>query len=499
MIYLDNAATTFPKPPEVEHAVMAAFHTIGNAGRGAHAATLDASRIIYGTRERLAELFHAEDASRIAFTANVTESLNIAIQGLFEPGDHVITSVCEHNSVLRPLYLMEQRGVKVTYLPADSKGRIAYDELENAYEPETKAVVIMHASNLTGNVTDLEQIAAFTQKHHLLFVVDAAQTAGVLPTDGQKQNIDVLCFTGHKGLFGPQGTGGIYVRKGVEIRPLFAGGTGVQSYSRTQPKEMPALLEAGTLNGHGIAGLYAALGYLQKTGIDKIYGREMALAERFYNGVKDISGVKIYGDFTTKNRVAVVTLNIGDIDSGSVSDWLWEDYEIAVRAGAQRGLVRGEGGVVQIVDGDLVEFGFRRHGEPDGVHERFGIFRAAHERAGRLPRGGIGGAEDAAIAGQVDFVAFFHCVFLLSLRTGSVSVYTLYGCERGELQPRRKIFCKTSRPAKQDGPFRISGFQFMRQPHWPQKTVPGFTGAPHCGQTTAAGSSGVLPVFPSAP
>lgn len=166
MIYLDNAATTFPKPPEVEHAVMAAFHTIGNAGRGAHAATLDASRSIYGTRERLAELFHAEDASRIAFTANVTESLNIAIQGLFEPGDHVITSVCEHNSVLRPLYLMEQRGVKVTYLPADSKGRIAYDELENAYEPETKAVVIMHASNLTGNVTDLEQIAAFTQKHH---------------------------------------------------------------------------------------------------------------------------------------------------------------------------------------------------------------------------------------------------------------------------------------------------------------------------------------------
>ena len=322
MIYLDNAATTFPKPPEVEHAVMAAFHTIGNAGRGAHAATLDASRIIYGTRERLAELFHAEDASRIAFTANVTESLNIAIQGLFEPGDHVITSVCEHNSVLRPLYLMEQRGVKVTYLPADSKGRIAYDELENAYEPETKAVVIMHASNLTGNVTDLEQIAAFTQKHHLLFVVDAAQTAGVLPIDVQKQNIDVLCFTGHKGLFGPQGTGGIYVRKGVEIRPLFAGGTGVQSYSRTQPKEMPTLLEAGTLNGHGIAGLYAALGYLQKTGIDKIYGREMALAERFYNGVKDISGVKIYGDFTwsdTENDPMIPTFYITDTGFGFTS------------------------------------------------------------------------------------------------------------------------------------------------------------------------------------
>ena len=303
MIYLDNAATTFPKPPEVEHAVMAAFHTIGNAGRGAHAATLDASRIIYGTRERLAELFHAEDASRIAFTANVTESLNIAIQGLFEPGDHVITSVCEHNSVLRPLYLMEQRGVKVTYLPADSKGRIAYDELENAYEPETKAVVIMHASNLTGNVTDLEQIAAFTQKHHLLFVVDAAQTAGVLPIDVQKQNIDVLCFT--------------------------------------QPKEMPTLLEAGTLNGHGIAGLYAALGYLQKTGIDKIYGREMALAERFYNGVKDISGVKIYGDFTTKNRGKKSTVKAVD------------DVSFYVKRGETFGLV-GESGCGKTTTGRTI-------------------------------------------------------------------------------------------------------------------------------------------------
>ena len=334
MIYLDNAATTFPKPPEVEQAVTEAFHTLGNAGRGAHAATLDASRIIYGTRERLAELFHAEDASRIAFTCNVTEALNIAIQGLFEPGDHVITSVCEHNSVLRPLYLMEQRGVKVTYLPADFEGRILYDELERAYQSDTKAVVITHASNLTGNVTDLERIAAFTEKHHLLLIVDAAQTAGVLPIDVQKQNIDVLCFTGHKGLLGPQGTGGIYVRKGVDIRPLLAGGTGVKSYSKTQPEEMPTALEAGTLNGHGIAGLYAALGYLQKMGIGMIYKREMALADRFYNGVKDISGVNIYGDFTTENRVAVVSLNIRDLDSGSVSDWLWEDYEIAVRAGA---------------------------------------------------------------------------------------------------------------------------------------------------------------------
>ena len=214
MIYFDNAATTFPKPKEVEESVLWALHTIGNAGRGAHAATLEASRIIYDTREKLAELFHAENPTRIAFTCNATEALNIAIHGILKPGDHVITTECEHNSVLRPLYVMEKKGVEVTYLLADEKGHINYDDFEPACKKNTKAVIITHASNLTGNITDLNRVSAFAKEHNLLLVVDASQTAGILPIDVKKMGIDILCFTGHKGLLGPQGTGGIYVREG---------------------------------------------------------------------------------------------------------------------------------------------------------------------------------------------------------------------------------------------------------------------------------------------
>ena len=334
MIYMDNAATTMHKPQEVIDAVVSAMSSMGNAGRGASEAALSASRIIYDTREGLAKLFGAENARQIAFTSNSTESLNIAIKGILDPGDHVITTVLEHNSVLRPLYEMEKKGTELSVIGCNEKGMPDIAAMEAAIKENTKMIICTNGSNLTGNYVDVAVIGKMAHKHGLIFVVDASQTAGVFPIDVQKMDIDILCFTGHKGLLGPQGTGGIYVKEGIQIRPLKTGGSGIQTYSKEHPVQMPTALEAGTLNGHGIAGLYAALGYLQETGIDKIDGREMALAERFYNGVKDISGVKIYGDFTTKNRVAVVTLNIGDIDSGSVSDWLWEDYEIAVRAGA---------------------------------------------------------------------------------------------------------------------------------------------------------------------
>lgn len=333
MIYFDNAATTLQKPPEVMEAVMQAFNTIGNSGRGAHAATLSASRIIYDTREKLAELFNVKNPSQIAFTCNATEALNIAIQGLFHSGDHVITTKCEHNSVLRPLYLMEKEGVETTFLKADSKGRIDYNDFEKALKQNTKAVVITHASNLTGNVTDLKRVADFTKKHNILLVVDASQTAGILPIDVET-GIDVLCFTGHKGLLGPQGTGGIYVREGLEISPLKVGGSGVHSYEHEHPSIMPTALEAGTLNGHGIAGLNGALTYIKKTGIENIYKKEIQLTDRFVAGVSTIENVKLYGDFETDNRVATIALNIGDYDSSNVSDWLWEDYGIAVRSGA---------------------------------------------------------------------------------------------------------------------------------------------------------------------
>lgn len=331
---MDNAATTIHKPEEVRAAVMAAFGTMGNAGRGASVPALDASRIIYGTREKLARLFHAGDPRRIAFTANSTESLNIALKGLFSRGDHVITTVLEHNSVLRPLYECRENGVKLTVLGCDGKGRISYEEMEAAIRADTKAVVCTHASNLTGNMTDLERVGAMAKRHGLLFVVDASQTAGVWPIDVEKMQIDVLCFTGHKSLLGPQGTGGMYVREGVHIRPLLSGGSGIDTYNEKHPAEMPTVLEAGTLNGHGIAGLGAALSWIEKTGMDRIRQRELSLMRRFYNGVFRIPGVTVYGDLETEKRAPIVSLNILDYDSSEVSDELSTVYGIVTRPGA---------------------------------------------------------------------------------------------------------------------------------------------------------------------
>lgn len=334
MIYLDNAATTIHKPEGVAQAMVQALSSLGNSGRGAHEATLDASRIIYGTREKLARLFGIKDPMRIAFTCNATESLNIAINGLFEKGDHVITTMCEHNSVLRPLYRLEENGVELSILPADSKGVPMYGELEQLIQKNTRAIVITHASNLSGNVTDLGRVSAIAQKYKLLLVVDASQSAGCIPIDVEKMEIDVLCFTGHKGLMGPQGTGGIYVREGLKIRPLKVGGSGVHSYDREHPKEMPTALEAGTLNGTGIAGLFSSLDFILDTGVEAIHKKEMKLAKRFFDGIKDLPEVTVYGDWQNSERTAIVSVNLGTEESGQVSDWLWEDYGIAVRAGA---------------------------------------------------------------------------------------------------------------------------------------------------------------------
>lgn len=334
MIYLDSSATSFLKPPQVAEAVFRSFNTIGNAGRGAHAPTLNASRLIYDTREKLAALFGTPDPSRIAFTCNATEALNIAIHGAIHPGEHVITTACEHNSVLRPLYLKEKEGTELTIIPADKKGRIRYDLLESSVKSNTSAIVLTHASNLSGNVTDLAFVSNFTKKHGLLLIVDASQTAGSLPINVVKMGIDILCFTGHKGLFGPQGTGGLYVRKGLTLSPLKSGGSGIHSFDRQHPTDMPTALEAGTLNGHGIAGLNAGLDYILSTGVKNIHAKEISLARRFVNGISDISDLKLYGDIDAPLRTPIISLNIGNMSSASVSDILWEDYEICVRAGA---------------------------------------------------------------------------------------------------------------------------------------------------------------------
>lgn len=334
MIYFDNAATSLQKPEAVIEAVAEAMKSLGNASRGAHSAALGSNRMVYETRELLAELFRIDDPSRIAFTMNATESLNIAIAGIFRPEDHVITTVMEHNSVLRPLYRMEESGTELSFLQADKKGNISYEELENAIRSNTRAVICTHASNLTGNVLDLERIGEICKKHRLLFLVDASQTAGIIPIDVQKMKISVLCFTGHKGLLGPQGTGGIYVAPEINIRPLVVGGSGVQSYLKTQPDEMPARLEAGTLNAHGIAGLHAAVSYIIEKGVEQIYQEEHEKTDYFYRMIRSIPDIHIYGDPEAELHAPIIALNIGDYDSAQVADELMETYGIATRAGA---------------------------------------------------------------------------------------------------------------------------------------------------------------------
>lgn len=333
MIYLDNAATTMKKPQCVIDAVVNAMTHMGNAGRGANEASLDASRMIYDTREKISDLVNLKNPSRVAFTCNSTESLNTAIKGILTNKDHAITTSLEHNSVLRPLYELEEKGMELSVVQCDENGNINYDDFEKLIKENTKAIVCTHASNLVGNVLDVKKIGQIAKKHNLVFIVDASQSAGVFPIDMQDMNIDIICFTGHKGLLGPQGTGGLCVREGINVRPLKVGGSGVNTFSKTQPEAMPTILEAGTLNGHAIAGLNAALDYLKEEGIENIQKREEELMFRFYNGIKDIKNIKIYGNFENK-RAAIVAFNIGDIDSAAFSDELSLYHDISTRPGA---------------------------------------------------------------------------------------------------------------------------------------------------------------------
>lgn len=365
MIYMDNAATTMRKPETVIQAAVSALGSMGNAGRGAHGASLSASRTIYETRELLCKFFGGTNPRQVVFTSNSTESLNIALKGLIEPGDHVVTTMLEHNSVLRPLYELNEKGVELSIVKCDKRGVLDISDIEDAIGPKTKAIVCTNGSNLTGNYVDIEQIGKIAKKHGVLFIVDASQTAGVFPIDVQRMQIDVLCFTGHKSLLGPQGTGGMYVREGLSIRPLKSGGSGVQTYSKQHPSDMPTALEAGTLNGHGIAGLHAALEYLNAEGIDKIRAREQELMRRFYDGVKEIPGVKIYGDFDCKERCPIVALNIGDYDSSEVSDALLTEYDISTRPGAHCAPLMHE--ALGTVEQGAVRFSFSHYNTEEEV------------------------------------------------------------------------------------------------------------------------------------
>lgn len=333
MIYFDNAATTLKKPPEVTEAIVKALSTMGNSGRGVHESSLDSSRMVYQTRNQLAKLFNIANPQQIVFTFNGTDSLNMAIQGLITADDHVITTVMEHNSVLRPLYHMEKQGTRLSIISTDSLGILDYQTIKEAILLDTKAIVITHGSNVTGNLVNLTKVSEICLAANLLLIVDASQTAGVIPIDVSALHIDALCFTGHKSLLGPQGTGGLYLREGLDIQPLRYGGTGIDTYNQDQPQHMPTRLEAGTLNSHGIAGLSAALAYIETTGSQEIYQIEQALMSHFYQGLKKLSGLTFYGDFRTFNRCPIVSLNIRNLDSSDVSDQLYTEFGIATRSG----------------------------------------------------------------------------------------------------------------------------------------------------------------------
>ena len=337
MIYLDNAATTISKPQAVIDAVAQAMCSLGNAGRGATSGALDAARTIHACRAKLARLLGCPRADHVCFTPNSTAALNTVINGVVRPGDRVVTTVLEHNSVLRPLNrLAAEQGVTVEHAGCDASGVLDYDELERLITPGTRAVVVTQASNVTGNAVDVARVAAVAHAAGALVIVDASQSAGTAHIDMQAMGLDVVCFTGHKGLMGPQGTGGLAVAEGIDVAPWAMGGTGVHSFDALQPLEWPTRLEAGTLNGHGIAGLSAGLDFIEaRGGVEAIAAHERALAGRFLAGVREISGITLYGAFDQPTRSAIVSLNVGDIDSAEISDALMQGWGIATRPGAQ--------------------------------------------------------------------------------------------------------------------------------------------------------------------
>lgn len=325
MIYLDNAATTMPKPPEVVRAVTEAMNSYGNPSRGAYDASLNGLRCMLLAREALSEMFGVGDPMRVAFTLNATAALNIAIAGL---GGHVVTTAAEHNSVLRPVY----RGGDYTIVPLDSSGRLDMNRLEDAIRPETTAVVMTHASNLTGNVFDIRAAGEICRSRGIRLIVDAAQTAGLIPVDMGGIGISALCFSGHKSLCGPQGTGGICLSPDYRPPPLMVGGSGSESFSKTHPLVLPDALEAGTQNAHGIAGLLAGINYGNRMQGQAFFCADRH-ARRFAEAMGGSERIALYGDLDAPLRTPVVALNIRGMDSAEAAALLYERYDIAVRSG----------------------------------------------------------------------------------------------------------------------------------------------------------------------
>lgn len=335
LIYLDHAATSWPKPSEVTDAVVQAMlHDAANPGRGSHAMAVRASRILFDTRKQLAKLFNIRNPNDIAFTSNTTMSLNMAIKGFVKPGDHVIATSVEHNSVRRPLhYLEQQMKLEVTYIESDSTGKIRVELIEQAIKPNTALIIVNHSSNLLGTILPVADIGETAKKYGVKLLVDAAQSAGILHVDVQAMGIHMLAFPGHKGLLGPQGTGGLYIAPDLELEPLLHGGTGSQSEAPHQPLVRPDRYEAGTQNTPGLAGLQAGVRHVLNETVDRIYRHEWELTQRLMEGLLGVEDVHLLGPALGKARTGIVAFYMDGVDPSEFSFILDQHYNIAVRAG----------------------------------------------------------------------------------------------------------------------------------------------------------------------
>lgn len=334
LIYFDNAATSWPKPPAVRGALDDYFgHAGGNPGRSGHRMSIAAARVVENAREGLAELFNANDPSRIVFTQNATHALNLALYGVLRPGDHVVTTSVEHNSVMRPLRHLETLGVELTVVACTREGMLDPDSLRRALRPDTRLLVTTHGSNVVGTLTPVGAAAALAREHDILHLVDASQTAGAIPIDVQEMGLDLLAFSGHKGLLGPTGTGGLYIRKGIVLAPLMRGGTGSDSAHQTQPEFLPDAYESGTLNVAGIAGLAAGVRFLLEIGIEAVKAHERTLVAQFLARASEIPGIVLYGPRDPALQCGVVSFNIAGATPSEVGLILDESFGIMARTG----------------------------------------------------------------------------------------------------------------------------------------------------------------------
>ena len=337
MIYFDNPATSWPKPPQVKEAMIRFMEEVGaNPGRSGHFRSIEAARIVFETREALSVLFHVKDSSRIVFTLNATESINLALKGLLKPGDHVITSSMEHNSVMRPLRDLEKKGIELSIVPCSKEGMLDPQEVERKIQSNTKMVVLNHASNVTGTLLPIEEVGLIARKYNVFFLVDAAQTAGAYPIDMEKDGIDLLAFTGHKSLYGPQGTGGLVIGERIkekEMIPLKQGGTGSRSEFEEQPDFLPDCFESGTPNGVGLAGLFAGVQFVLEKGVEQIRQNEITLIKKLIKGLKEIPQVRLYGPENEANRIATLSFNVAQLSPSEVALRLEKEFGILCRPG----------------------------------------------------------------------------------------------------------------------------------------------------------------------